>query len=64
MWKWFALASAFFAAMTAILSKIGVQGVPSNLATAIRAGTLPAGAPLDAAAELNRLREERFSDAR
>jgi len=36
MWKWFALGSAFFAAMTAILSKVGVQGVPSNLATAIR----------------------------
>ncbi len=37
MWKWFALGSAFFAALTGILSKIGVQGVPSNLATAIRA---------------------------
>ncbi len=36
MWKWFALGSAFFAALTAILGKIGVQGVPSNLATAIR----------------------------
>ncbi len=36
MWKWFALGSAFFAALTAILGKLGVQGVPSNLATAIR----------------------------
>ena len=36
MWKWFALGSAFFAALTAILGKIGVQGIPSNLATAIR----------------------------
>jgi len=36
MWKWFAFDSAFFAALTAISSKVGVQGVPSNLATAIR----------------------------
>ncbi|PQV63722.1 transporter family protein [Abditibacterium utsteinense] len=36
MWKYFALGSAFFAALTAILSKIGVKDVPSNLATAIR----------------------------
>lgn len=36
MWKYFALGSAFFAALTAILAKIGVKDVPSNLATAIR----------------------------
>ena len=36
MWKLFALGSAFFAALTAILAKIGVKDVPSNLATAIR----------------------------
>ena len=36
MWKTFALGSAFFAALTAILAKIGVKDVPSNLATAIR----------------------------
>jgi len=36
MWKYFALGSAFFAALTAILAKIGVRDVPSNLATAIR----------------------------
>lgn len=36
MWQLFALASAFFAALTAILAKIGVKDVPSNLATAIR----------------------------
>ncbi|RYX83563.1 EamA family transporter [bacterium] len=36
MWKWYALGSAFFAALTAILGKIGIQGVPSNLGTAIR----------------------------
>lgn len=35
-WKWFALGSALFAALTAILAKIGIQGVPSNLGTAIR----------------------------
>ena len=36
MWLIFALLSAFFAAVTSILAKIGVDGVNSNLATAIR----------------------------
>ena len=36
MWKVYALLSAVFAAATAILAKIGVKGVDSNLATAIR----------------------------
>jgi transporter family protein len=36
MWKFYALGSAFFAALTAILAKVGVKEVPSNLATAIR----------------------------
>ncbi len=36
MWFWFALASAVFAALTSILAKIGIEGVASNLATAIR----------------------------
>ncbi|RYD82942.1 MAG: EamA family transporter [Sphingobacteriales bacterium] len=36
MWKYYALLSAFFAALTAILSKIGVKGINGNLATAIR----------------------------
>ena len=36
MWFWFALGSAVFAALTAILAKIGIEGVDSNLATAIR----------------------------
>ncbi|MGM9694981.1 MAG: EamA family transporter [Alloprevotella sp.] len=36
MWKYYALLSAFFAALTALFSKVGVSGVPSNLATAIR----------------------------
>ncbi len=35
-WLIWALLSAFFAGLTAILAKIGVQGVDSNLATAIR----------------------------
>lgn len=36
MWWVFALLSAFFAALTTILAKIGITGVDSNLATAIR----------------------------
>lgn len=36
MWLVFALLSAAFAALTTILAKIGIQGVNSNLATAIR----------------------------
>lgn len=36
MWWIFALLSAFFAALTAIFAKIGVENVNSNLATAIR----------------------------
>ena len=35
-WAYFALGSAFFAGLTAVLAKIGVEGVPSNLATLIR----------------------------
>ena len=35
MWFFFALLSAIFAALTSILAKIGIEGVPSNLATAI-----------------------------
>lgn len=36
MWIIFALLSAVFAALTSILAKIGIAGVSSNLATAIR----------------------------
>lgn len=36
MWFAFALGSAVFAALTAILAKVGVEGVDSNLATSIR----------------------------
>ena len=35
-WSGYALLSASFAALTAVLAKIGVKDVPSNLATAIR----------------------------
>ena len=36
MWWIYALLSAFFAALTAIFAKVGVENVNSNLATAIR----------------------------
>lgn len=36
MWVLFAILSAVFAALTSILAKIGISGVNSNLATAIR----------------------------
>lgn len=36
MWLVFALLSAVFAALTSILAKVGIEGVNSNLATAIR----------------------------
>lgn len=36
MWFVFALLSAIFAALTSILAKVGIDGVNSNLATAIR----------------------------
>ena len=35
-WPWFALGSAFFAGLTAILGKVGVAEINSNLATLIR----------------------------
>lgn len=36
MWFLFAILSALFAALTSILAKVGIEGVSSNLATAIR----------------------------
>ncbi|MBP3477770.1 MAG: EamA family transporter [Lachnospiraceae bacterium] len=36
MWILFAILSAVFAALTSILAKVGIEGVNSNLATAIR----------------------------
>jgi len=35
-WKLFALGSAFFAGLTAVLAKTGVKNIPSNMATFIR----------------------------
>ena len=42
MWFWFALGSAVFAALTSILAKIGIEGINSNLATAIRTAVVVA----------------------
>ncbi len=36
MWLLFSIGSAVFAALTSILAKIGIEGVNSNLATAVR----------------------------
>ena len=36
MWAIFAILSAIFAALTSILAKVGIEGVNSNLATAVR----------------------------
>lgn len=36
MWKYYALLSAFFAALTAVFAKVGVKDINSDLATAIR----------------------------
>lgn len=35
-WLWYAIGAAVFAALTSILAKVGIEGVDSNLATAIR----------------------------
>lgn len=40
MWIMYAFASAFFAGITAILSKIGIKNINSNLATAIRTAVI------------------------
>lgn len=40
MWWIYALLSAFFAALTAILAKVGVKGVNTDLATAIRTSVI------------------------
>lgn len=40
MWFVFALLSAIFAALTSILAKVGIDGVNSNLATAVRTGVV------------------------
>lgn len=40
MWAVFALLSALFAAVTSIFAKVGIRGVDSNLATALRTGVV------------------------
>lgn len=40
LWLIYALLSAFFASLTSILGKIGIEGVESNLGTAIRTGVV------------------------
>jgi bacterial/archaeal transporter family protein len=39
-WQWYALGSAFFAALTALLAKVGVGEINSNLASLIRTGII------------------------
>jgi len=39
-WLYWSLLSAFFAGLTAVLAKVGVAGVDSNLATAIRTSVI------------------------
>lgn len=36
MWKYYALLSAFFAGITAVLAKMGLKGISGNVATAVR----------------------------
>jgi transporter family protein len=45
-WPFWALASAVFAALTAILAKVGIEGIGSNLATFIRTVVILAFAAL------------------
>ena len=40
MWKYYALLSALFAALTAIFAKVGVKNINSDLATAIRTSVI------------------------
>lgn len=40
MWWIYALLSAFFAALTAIFAKVGIKGVDTDLATAIRTAVI------------------------
>lgn len=41
MWLFFAILSAVFAALTSIFAKIGIEGINSTLATAIRTVVVP-----------------------
>jgi transporter family protein len=53
MWWTYALLSAVFATLTAILAKLGVQGVDSNVATAVRTAVVLVLAWLVVAAQGN-----------
>lgn len=63
MWKWYAILSSIFAALTAIFAKIGVKSIDSNLATAIRTciillitwGIVIAGNGMNGIKELNKI---------
>jgi transporter family protein len=63
MWKYYALLSAFFAALTAILAKVGVKGSDGNVATAVRTavvllmawGIVLAGGQLKEVKELSKM---------
>jgi transporter family protein len=39
-WQWFAFGSAFFAALTALLGKVGVSEINSNMATFVRTAVI------------------------
>jgi hypothetical protein len=42
-WSTYAFLAALFGGATAVLAKLGVAGVPSNLATAVRSNLAPVG---------------------
>ena len=46
MWILYAFASAFFAGVTAVLAKLGMEGVNSHLATALRTAELAVSHPV------------------
>ena len=47
LFSWICYFKALFAALTSILAKIGIEGVESNLATAIRTGVVSVVVPID-----------------
>ena len=55
-WLWYALGSAVFASLTAILGKVGISGVESNLGTAIRTGVVLVMSWLMCSSRANRAR--------
>ena len=65
-WRFWALLSAVFAALTAILAKVGVTGVPPDVATFVRTVVILAltGAILFATGQVPGLAERRDGHAR